>query len=199
MSEYDRNFWEERWSQALSEHPDRAAQRPPNAHLTAELGDLLPGRALDAGCGHGSETLWLAARGWQLTAVDFAETAVAYARSRAEAMGPEVAGRIDWLQADLASWAPRGDAYELAVCLYVHVAGSVEEMVERMRQASLSAGPCFWSAIVRSSPPPERQRPRPGRRRCPWRPRAPPLIRAGGNWWSPRTVRVQWRVPASTP
>ena len=58
MSGYDQNFWEERWSQVLREHSDRVAQRPPNAHLTAELGDLRPERALDAGCGHGSDTLW---------------------------------------------------------------------------------------------------------------------------------------------
>jgi len=72
VSEYDRSLWEERWSQALREHGGRVAQRPPNAHLTAEVNDLRPGRALDAGCGHGSDTLWLAAGGWQVTAVDFA-------------------------------------------------------------------------------------------------------------------------------
>ena len=75
MSEYDRDSWEGRWSQVLREHGDRIAERPPNAHLTAEAGDLRPGRALDAGCGHGSDTLWLAARGWQVTALDFAATA----------------------------------------------------------------------------------------------------------------------------
>ena len=101
MSEYDRDFWEQRWSQALRTHGDRVAQRPPNAHLTAEIGDLHPGRALDAGCGHGSDTLWLAARGWQVTAVDFAATALAHARSTAEAMGADVAERIDWVEADL--------------------------------------------------------------------------------------------------
>ena len=132
MSEYDRNFWEQRWSQALRAHGDRVAQRPPNGHLTAEIGDLRPGRALDAGCGHGSDTLWLAARGWRVTAVDFAATALAYARSTAEAMGPDVAERIDWVEADLASWTPQRDEYDLVVCLYVHVAGSVEEMVQRM-------------------------------------------------------------------
>jgi 2-polyprenyl-3-methyl-5-hydroxy-6-metoxy-1,4-benzoquinol methylase len=132
LSEYDRNSWEERWSQALDEHGDRVAQRPPSVHLTAEIGDLPRGRALDAGCGHGAETLWLAARGWRVTAVDFAATALAYARSRAEAMGPEVAGRIDWVEADLATWTPRRDAYDLVVCLYVHVAGSVEEAVQRL-------------------------------------------------------------------
>ena len=101
MSDYDRDSWEARWSQALRTHGDRVAQRPPNAHLTAAVGDLRPGRALDAGCGHGSDALWLAARGWQVTAVDFAATALAYARSAAEAMGPDVAERIDWVEADL--------------------------------------------------------------------------------------------------
>jgi len=109
MNEYDRDFWEERWSQALREHGGRVAQRSPNAHLTAEVGHLRPGRALDAGCGHGSDTLWLAARGWQVTAVDFAATALAYARSTAEAMGPDVAERIEWVEADLATWTPERD------------------------------------------------------------------------------------------
>lgn len=140
MSEYDRDSWEERWSRALREHGDGLAQRPPNAHLTAEAGDLRPGRALDAGCGHGSETLWLAARGWQVTAVDFAATALAYARSSVEAMGPDMAERIDWVEADLGTWTPQRDAYDLVVCLYVHVAGSVEEMMRRMAAAVAPGG-----------------------------------------------------------
>ena len=115
--EYDRNFWEERWSQALREHGDRVAQRPPNAHLTAELGELHRGRALDAGCGHGSDTLWLAARGWRVTAVDFAAPALTYARSTADAMGPGIAERIDWVEADLATWMPQRDEYDLVVSL----------------------------------------------------------------------------------
>jgi hypothetical protein len=77
VSEYDRKFWEDRWSGALREHGDRVAQRPPSAHLTADIGGLRPGRALDAGCSHRPDTLWLAARGWEITAVDFAATALA--------------------------------------------------------------------------------------------------------------------------
>ena len=140
MTAYDRNFWEERWSQALRDHGDRVAQRSPNAHLIAEVGDLRPGRALDAGCGHGSDTLWLATRRWQVTAVDFAATALAYARSTAEAMGPDIAERIDWVEADLGSWTPQRDEYDLVVCLYVHVAGSVEEMVQRMAAGVAGGG-----------------------------------------------------------
>ncbi|CAA9477457.1 MAG: Thioredoxin reductase [uncultured Solirubrobacteraceae bacterium] len=132
MSQYDRAFWEERWTQALREHGDRVGQRPPNAHLTAGVGGLRPGRALDAGCGHGPETLWLAARGWRVTAVDFAAPALAHARSTAEGMGPDVARRIDWVEADLATWTPQPGEFDLVICLYVHVAGSVEGMVKRM-------------------------------------------------------------------
>jgi 2-polyprenyl-3-methyl-5-hydroxy-6-metoxy-1,4-benzoquinol methylase len=143
MSDYDRDFWEQRWSQALRAHGDGVAQRPPNAHLTAEIGDLRPGRALDAGCGHGSDALWLAARGWQVTAVDFATTALAYARSSAEAMGTDVADRIDWVEGDLATWTPQPDGYDLVVCLYVHVAGSVEEMVQRMAAGVARGGTLF--------------------------------------------------------
>jgi SAM-dependent methyltransferase len=143
MSEYDRTFWEQRWSQALREHGDRVAQRSPNAHLTAAVGELRAGRALDAGCGHGSDTFWLATRGWHVTAVDFAAAALAYARSTAEAMGPDVAGRIEWVEADLATWAPRRGGYDLVVSLYVHVAGSVEEMVQRMGTGVARGGTLF--------------------------------------------------------
>jgi hypothetical protein len=41
-------------------------------------------------------------------------------------------GRVEWVEADLASWTPQPGRYDLVACLYVHVAGSVEEMVRRM-------------------------------------------------------------------
>ena len=132
MTTFDRDFWEERWSNVLREQGDQIARRPPNVHLTAEAENLRPGRALDAGCGHGSDTLWLAARGWQVTAVDFSTAALAHARSTAEALGTDVAERIDWVEGDLATWTPQPGRYDLVTCLYVHIAGSVEEMVRRM-------------------------------------------------------------------
>ena len=78
---YDQSFWEQLWSKTLREHADKVAQRPPNAHLVGEVVNLHPGRALDAGCGHGADTLWLAAHGWQVTAVDFSASALARANS----------------------------------------------------------------------------------------------------------------------
>jgi SAM-dependent methyltransferase len=141
MPSYDKDFWEERWSQALRDHPDTVAKRPPNAHLTAELADLQPGRALDAGCGHGSETLWLAARGWQVTALDFSKTALDHARSSAEALG--VDERVEWVEGDLSTWAPPAASHDLVACLYVHVAGSVQEFVRRMASGVAPGGTLF--------------------------------------------------------
>jgi SAM-dependent methyltransferase len=132
MTTFDRDFWEQRWSQVLREHADQVARRPPNTHLTAEVENLRPGHALDAGCGHGSDTLWLATRGWQVTAVDFSAAALTHARSTAEALGADVAQRIDWVEGDLATWTPQPGHYDLVTCLYVHVAGSMAEMVRRM-------------------------------------------------------------------
>jgi 2-polyprenyl-3-methyl-5-hydroxy-6-metoxy-1,4-benzoquinol methylase len=141
--QFDREFWEQLWSKTLSEHADKVARRPPNAHLLAETANLPPGRAVDAGCGHGADTLWLAAHGWHVTAVDFSAAALAHGRSMAEAAGSDIAARITWLQSDLTTWTPRHRHYNLVVCLYVHVAGSVEEAVQRMASGVAPGGTLF--------------------------------------------------------
>jgi 2-polyprenyl-3-methyl-5-hydroxy-6-metoxy-1,4-benzoquinol methylase len=129
---FDRSSWERRWSQVIRESPEKVAGRAPNPHLVAEIADLQPGRALDAGCGHGAEAIWLAASGWQVTAVDFSATALEFGRSRADAAGSDVTGRIEWVEGDLGAWSPTPGRFDLVSCLYVHVAGSVVEMVARL-------------------------------------------------------------------
>lgn len=140
---YDRAYWEQLWAKTLREHPDKVAQRPPNARMIAEVARLRPGRALDAGCGHGAETLWLVAHGWEVTAVDFSASAITHARAAAEAMGPEIAERITWVEGDLAVWTPPPTHFDLVVCLYVHVAGSVDELVRRMASGVAPGGSLF--------------------------------------------------------
>jgi len=137
---FDRTYWEQLWAKTLRQHPDKVAQRPPNAHLIAGVASLRPGRALDAGCGHGAETLWLAGHGWEVTAVDFSASALAHARTTAEALGADVAARITWVEADLGHWTPAPDHFELVVSLYVHVAGSVDAMVRRMASGVAPGG-----------------------------------------------------------
>ena len=61
-------------------------------HLEAmvEARPLARCRALDVGCGTGTEAVWLAARGFTVTGVDFSETAIAQARERAKEAGVSV-------------------------------------------------------------------------------------------------------------
>lgn len=150
---YDQNYWEELWVKTLREHPDRVAQRPPNAHLIAEAAKLRPGRALDAGCGQGTETLWLAGHGWEVTAVDFSTSALAHARARAKALGPEIAQRIAWVEGDLGRWTPPPEQFELVVCLYVHVATTLDEMVRRMASGVAPGGRLFMIGHRPIDPP----------------------------------------------
>jgi cyclopropane fatty-acyl-phospholipid synthase-like methyltransferase len=48
---------------------------------------LLPGRALDLGCGTGTNSLYLARHGWQVVGVDFAARAIRIARRKARQAG----------------------------------------------------------------------------------------------------------------
>jgi SAM-dependent methyltransferase len=94
---FDQAGWQRRWEQVLREQPEQVAARPPNADLVALVdnlrGDLPPGYALDAGCGHGAEAIWMAAAGWNVTALDFSSAALEHGRSTATALGDDV----DWL------------------------------------------------------------------------------------------------------
>ena len=137
---FDQSSWERRWADVMRASPEKLASRPPNPHLVAAVASVEPGVALDAGCGHGSEAIWLATSGWQVTAVDFSATALAYGRSSAEAAGAEIAGRIDWVEGDLGSWSPPSRRYDLVSCLYVHVAGSVQDLVRRLGEGVASGG-----------------------------------------------------------
>jgi len=62
----------------------------PPADLVAQVegpSALQPGRALELGCGTGTDTIYLASHGWDVTAVDMVPRALAIARRRASAAG----------------------------------------------------------------------------------------------------------------
>ncbi|MGW5052950.1 class I SAM-dependent methyltransferase [Actinokineospora sp. NPDC004072] len=106
---FDESFWEERYRSRTAVWSGR-----PNPQLVAEAADLTPGTALDAGCGEGADAIWLADRGWQVTGVDFAETALR--RAAAQPGGD----RVRWQQADLLTWTP-DRSYDLVSAQYLHL------------------------------------------------------------------------------
>ncbi len=85
----------------------------PNSTLVAEASDLRAGRALDVGCGEGADAIWLAERGWRVTAIDPSRIALDRAAESADAAGVEVA----WVAAGLLDL--RDDrAYDLVAAHY---------------------------------------------------------------------------------
>src|SRR5215207_6582593 len=68
----------------------------PNGRLVHEVADLIPGRALDVGCGEGADAIWLARHGWTVTAIDISDLALRRAREAAERAGAVVA----WISGD---------------------------------------------------------------------------------------------------
>ena len=119
-------YWEDRYRGG-----EGARRQDPSPSLVVEVGALAPGRALDAGCGRGADTLWLAAHGWQVTAVDVSATAVDAGRESARVAGDVPAERIAWLAADLTSWEP-GRTFDLVTSHYVHVPGPPEALFRRL-------------------------------------------------------------------
>ncbi|AEV86400.1 type 11 methyltransferase [Actinoplanes sp. SE50] len=91
----------------------------PNVQLVAEAAGLPAGRALDVGCGEGADAVWLAERGWQVTAVDISSVALIRAAGHAAAAG--LADRITFRHADLRQEPPAEGSYDLVTAHYMHL------------------------------------------------------------------------------
>ena len=103
----------QRWDEMYRGH-DQVFSGNPNGVLVAETVDLPPGRALDVGCGEGADALWLARRGWQVTAVDISEVAL----RRAATAATDVQDRVSWARADLLTTPPPAGAFDLVSVHY---------------------------------------------------------------------------------
>ena len=86
----------------------------PNLLFASEVADLEPGKALDVACGEGRNAIWLAEQGWEVTAIDFADAAVAKGVSIAARRGVFV----NWVVADIAD--AEKCQYDLVAVLYFH-------------------------------------------------------------------------------
>lgn len=89
----------------------------PNAVAASALAELPPGRALDLAAGEGRMALWLARRGWQVSALDFSAVGLERGKVRAEALGVDV----DWQVADATAVDLGAEQFDLVLVLYLHV------------------------------------------------------------------------------
>ena len=92
-------FWDDRYAKAAAAGT-AIWSRQPNAWIAQVTGTLPPGTAIDLAAGEGRNALWLASRGWTVTAVDFSATGLSIGRTRAAEAGLE----LGWVTADATTW-----------------------------------------------------------------------------------------------
>ena len=111
----------------------------PNRTFAAEAAHLPPKSALDLACGEGRHAVWLAKRGWRVTAVDFSEVAVGKARARAAREGVE----IDFRTVDLLDFEPEEHAFDLVLVLFLQLPADERRLVLGRAARALAPGATF--------------------------------------------------------
>lgn len=99
--------WDERYRST-----DRLWSAEPNVFVADRLSDQEPGVGLDLASGEGRNAIWLAERGWDMTAVDF--SAVAAERGR------EHSDDVEFVVADVLTWEP-DRRFDLVLIAYLHL------------------------------------------------------------------------------
>jgi len=120
-----REFWEQFYGEREQVWSGR-----PNVVLVEEIDGLAPGTALDLGCGEGADAIWLASRGWRVTAADIAQAALD--RGAAHAADAGLGDRITWARHDFSQSIPDGP-FDLVSAHFLH------SPVDEPRDAALRA------------------------------------------------------------
>lgn len=131
METTEQAAWDQRYS-----GPDLVWGAGPNRFAAEELATLPPGRAIDLGTGEGRNAIWLAERGWRVTAVDFSAAGLA----RAARLAAERGVSVDWVQADVLDYQPAPSGYDLVLIAYLQLPSASLARVFRAAAAAVAPG-----------------------------------------------------------
>ena len=132
----DAHDWDDRYAAAelvWSVEPNQFVARE-------ELTDLPAGRAVDLAAGEGRNAIWLARRGWDVTAVDFSQ--VALDKGRRLASEQRLAGRCAGSAPTRPPGRPTG-RYDLAVVAYLQLPAEQRRAAVRRAFDALRPGGTF--------------------------------------------------------
>jgi len=122
------------WEQRYRSEMDAVFEPSPTPLLAETVSHLPPGRALDLASGTGRNALWLAQRGWSVTAVDGSPTAVKILRRCAEQMNVVVDAQVADLER--AGFTIEPDHWDLiAMCYYLQ-----RDLFESSKQGLVPGG-----------------------------------------------------------
>jgi len=111
---------------------------------------LAPGRALEIGCGTGTNALWLAAQGFDVLALDLSPLAIERARAKAQRGAVQ---RIEFRVHDFLVGEPVGSGFQLVFdrgCFHVFDAAQDQARFAQ-RVAALLAPGGLWLSLIGST------------------------------------------------
>jgi SAM-dependent methyltransferase len=109
----------------------------PNGALVHELTGVPPARALDVGAGEGGDALWLAERGWKVTASDISARALDRIEAEAARRGLEVG--LHHADAN-APEAYEPAAYDLVIAMYASIPRTADDRGARNLLRAVAPG-----------------------------------------------------------
>jgi SAM-dependent methyltransferase len=128
------SFWDERFS-----GPEYTYGVEPNDFLRAEAGRIPKGRVLCVAEGEGRNSTFLAALGYEVTAVDFSIEGL----RKAERLARERGVAIEFIHADLATYEPPVDSFAGVVSIFAHTSAEVRRRLHSLVPRALRIGGCF--------------------------------------------------------
>lgn len=126
------------WDRRYASTP-RLFRAEPDETLVELVTPLEPGGAVDLGAGEGRNSLWLAARGWKVVAVDASREALGRLDQAASSEGLSVVSLAEDITTYLAGVQTHGDVFDLVVLAYVHPEPAVRS--ELLRAVARAVGP----------------------------------------------------------
>jgi ubiquinone/menaquinone biosynthesis C-methylase UbiE len=148
----DRASWEQRY--ADGDLPWDTGK--PDTHLggVLERHGIGTGRALEIGCGTGTNTIWLARQGFEMTGLDIARNAIARAEAKATAAGVDCELVVGDLLADRIPGAPYRFIYDRGAFHVVDAADRRSRFAARV--AGLLGPEGTWHSLIGSTDGPPR-------------------------------------------
>lgn len=125
----------ERWNRSLVDNENYVFNKQPNRLLTTTVESVSPGKALVVAMGQGRNALFLAREGWEVTGVDLADKAIAYAEAEAKKQGLHlntVVGSFETFDYGIEQW-------DLVTWLYGGCLG-VEDIASTLKRALKPGG-----------------------------------------------------------
>jgi LmbE family N-acetylglucosaminyl deacetylase/SAM-dependent methyltransferase len=133
--------WDRRYAST-----ERLFRADPDETLVEVVTPLRPGRAADLGAGEGRNSLWLAAHGWDVSAVDVSREALSRLERAARADGLAVTAVVDDLTRFVSGARADRTPFDLVVVAYVH--GGPVERVTLVEAAASAVGPGGFLFVV---------------------------------------------------